>query len=406
MAAATPDVSTSPLIALVGNPNCGKTALFNRLTGAKQKVGNYAGVTVERKEGQFVSPAGQNWRLLDLPGAYSLLAATPDEAITRDVIAGVRAGESAPVALVCVVDATNLRLNLRMVLELQTLGVPMVLANARLSDKSLRQGQRLAALMRPAAQSLSMVLAQTADDARRLTEMGAPKVQVCGNVKFDMTPSEELLARGRSWRQTSNRPLVLAASTREGEEPGLLQAWQALRASPAWPADSCKAPRLFIVPRHPQRFDEVAALITAQGFTLSRRNQWPDAQPDATANRADVWLGDSMGEMPAYYAAASAALLGGSFAPLGGQNLIEAAACGCPLIMGGSTFNFADAAQLSELAGAAFRVQNWLEGTQKALEFCDESVYAHHMKKALEFAQTHRGAARLMTHIIWGITSP
>ncbi|HEX5356319.1 MAG TPA: ferrous iron transport protein B [Aquabacterium sp.] len=139
MAAATPDVSTSPLIALVGNPNCGKTALFNRLTGAKQKVGNYAGVTVERKEGQFVSPAGQSWRLLDLPGAYSLLAATPDEAITRDVIAGVRAGESAPVGLVCVVDATNLRLNLRMVLELQTLGVPMVLA-INMMDLATKRG--------------------------------------------------------------------------------------------------------------------------------------------------------------------------------------------------------------------------------------------------------------------------
>ncbi|KGM40002.1 iron transporter FeoB [Aquabacterium sp. NJ1] len=139
MAAATPEVSNSPLIALVGNPNCGKTALFNRLTGAKQKVGNYAGVTVERKEGQFVSPAGQGWRLLDLPGAYSLLAATPDEAITRDVIAGVRAGESAPVGLVCVVDATNLRLNLRMVLELQTLGVPMVLA-INMMDLATKRG--------------------------------------------------------------------------------------------------------------------------------------------------------------------------------------------------------------------------------------------------------------------------
>jgi ferrous iron transport protein B len=139
MAAATPDVSSSPLIALVGNPNCGKTALFNRLTGAKQKVGNYAGVTVERKEGQFVSPQGQAWRLLDLPGAYSLLAVTPDEAITRDVIAGVRSGESAPVGLVCVVDATNLRLNLRMVLELQTLGVPMVLA-INMMDLATKRG--------------------------------------------------------------------------------------------------------------------------------------------------------------------------------------------------------------------------------------------------------------------------
>ena len=139
MAAATPLVSSTPLIALVGNPNCGKTALFNRLTGARQKVGNYAGVTVERKEGQLISPSGQAWRVLDLPGAYSLLAATPDEAITRDVIAGVRAGESAPVGLVCVVDATNLRLNLRMVLELQTLHVPMMLV-INMMDQATRRG--------------------------------------------------------------------------------------------------------------------------------------------------------------------------------------------------------------------------------------------------------------------------
>jgi ferrous iron transport protein B len=118
----------SPLIALLGNPNCGKTALFNRLTGARQKVANYAGVTIERKEGSFTSPAGRALRVLDLPGAYSLSAQTPDEAITRDVVAGLRAGESAPDAIVCVVNATNLRLNLRLVLEIQRLGLPMLLA--------------------------------------------------------------------------------------------------------------------------------------------------------------------------------------------------------------------------------------------------------------------------------------
>jgi ferrous iron transport protein B len=117
-----------PLIALLGNPNCGKTALFNRLTGARQKVANYAGVTIERKEGSFTSPKGRAFRVLDLPGAYSLSATTPDEAITRDVIAGLRAGEQAPDAIVCVVNATNLRLNLRLVLEVKRLGLPMVLA--------------------------------------------------------------------------------------------------------------------------------------------------------------------------------------------------------------------------------------------------------------------------------------
>ncbi|WP_317201196.1 ferrous iron transporter B [Janthinobacterium sp.] len=117
-----------PLIALLGNPNCGKTALFNRLTGSRQKVANYAGVTIERKEGSFNSPAGRAFRVLDLPGAYSLSATTPDEAITRDVVAGLRAGERAPQAVVCVVDATNLRLNLRLVLEIKRLGLPMLLA--------------------------------------------------------------------------------------------------------------------------------------------------------------------------------------------------------------------------------------------------------------------------------------
>jgi len=118
----------TPLIALLGNPNCGKTALFNRLTGARQKVANYAGVTIERKEGSFVSPAGRAFRVLDLPGAYSLSATTPDEAITRDVVAGLRPGEQKPDAIVCVVNATNLRLNLRLVLEVKRLGLPMVLA--------------------------------------------------------------------------------------------------------------------------------------------------------------------------------------------------------------------------------------------------------------------------------------
>jgi ferrous iron transport protein B len=120
-------VAQQPVIALLGNPNCGKTALFNRLTGARQKVANYAGVTIERKEGHFKSPEGREFRLLDLPGAYSLSAHTPDEQITRDVVAGLREGERSPDVVVCVVDATNLRLNLRLVLEIKRLGLPMLL---------------------------------------------------------------------------------------------------------------------------------------------------------------------------------------------------------------------------------------------------------------------------------------
>ncbi|QJD90198.1 ferrous iron transporter B [Duganella dendranthematis] len=123
-----PITARTPMVALLGNPNCGKTALFNRLTGARQKVANYAGVTIERKEGAFTTTAGNAFRVLDLPGAYSLNAHTPDEEITRDVVAGLRKGDAAPDVVVCVVNATNLRLNLRLVLEIKRLGLPMILA--------------------------------------------------------------------------------------------------------------------------------------------------------------------------------------------------------------------------------------------------------------------------------------
>ncbi|ANB17834.1 ferrous iron transport protein B [Dokdonella koreensis] len=126
-------------IALVGNPNCGKTALFNRLTGARQKVANYAGVTIERKEGHYTAPSGRQVRVLDLPGTYSLAATSPDEAITRDVCLGRHPGEAVPDLIVCVVDATNLRLHLRFVLELKALGRPLVLA-LNMVDAAQRRG--------------------------------------------------------------------------------------------------------------------------------------------------------------------------------------------------------------------------------------------------------------------------
>ena len=131
--------SSSISLALLGHPNSGKTALFNLLTGSRQKVANYAGVTVERKEGQLTTASGQRVRVLDLPGAYSLNALSADEAVTRDVITGQRAGEALPELLVCVVDATNLRMGLRMVLETRAMGRPMVLA-LNMSDAARRAG--------------------------------------------------------------------------------------------------------------------------------------------------------------------------------------------------------------------------------------------------------------------------
>ncbi|MFN5048466.1 ferrous iron transporter B [Roseateles sp.] len=128
-----------PLLALVGNPNCGKTALFNRLTGSRQKVANYAGVTVERKEGRLKTAAGKVLRLLDLPGTYSLYPRSPDERVTCDVLAGRARGEKRPDLVVCVLDATNLRRNLRLVLAVQRLGLPMVVA-LNMADLAARRG--------------------------------------------------------------------------------------------------------------------------------------------------------------------------------------------------------------------------------------------------------------------------
>ncbi len=287
-------------------------------------------------------------------------------------------------------------------------GVPMVLANARLSERSARQAERLAAVIRPAVQSISLVLAQTEDDARRLRRVGAGRVEVHGNLKFDMTPSEAAMATGRRWREAvhaaGQRGVVVAASTREGEEAPLLAAWKAHLASHAAPGR--QQALLVLVPRHPQRFDEIAALVRSTGLSLARRSGWAGAEPGAEDLAAEVWLGDSMGEMPAYYTLGDVALLGGSFAPLGGQNLIEAAACGCPVIMGPHTFNFAEAAELSLQAGASRRVEGCEAAVAAAQTLLGTSELREMSAAATHFAAAHRGAAAAMARRIAAVLRP
>jgi 3-deoxy-D-manno-octulosonic-acid transferase len=279
-------------------------------------------------------------------------------------------------------------------------GVPVVLANARLSEKSRRQGERYAALLRPAVESLALVLAQTEADAARLRQSGARDVQVCGNLKFDMAPDEALVARGRAWRTALQRPVLLFAVSREGEEAPLLAAW--VREGKA----HAGRPLLVIVPRHPQRFDEIAALVAGAGLSLARRSGWGDAL-DPAALQADAWLGDSMREMPLYYGLGEVALLGGSYAPLGGQNLIEAAACGCPVVMGPHTFNFAEAAELAEAAGAARRVADLDAGLSAALALlADADALADMAARCTAFASAHRGAAATMAARIAALLAP
>jgi len=276
-------------------------------------------------------------------------------------------------------------------------GVPLALTNARLNARSLRQAQRLAVLSRAAYGDLAAVWAQHADDAQRLRALGAPVQGVFGNLKFDARPDAAQLARGRQMRAQSGRPVVLFASAREGEEALWLQALQKIegkvpvaQAQPGLYAINSVVQWL-LVPRHPQRFDAVEQLLREQGIAVSRRSTWEDGvAPPSDA----VWLGDSLGEMAAYYGMADVALLGGSFAPLGGQNLIEAAACGCPVVMGPSTFNFADAAALAEAAGVALRVADMAEAVQQATELAlDAPRQQAAAKAATAFAAAHRGAA-------------
>jgi 3-deoxy-D-manno-octulosonic-acid transferase len=276
--------------------------------------------------------------------------------------------------------------------EAERAGVPMVLANARLSEKSLRQGQRFAALLRPAARRMALALAQTEADATRIRAMGSARVEVAGNLKYDVAVDAGLLERGRAWRERLGRPILMLAVSREGEEAALLAEWTRIPGP---------RPMLLIVPRHPQRFDEVANLISAAGLSLSRRSTWTGNAPP---HDVDVWLGDSMREMAFYYGLARVALLGGSFERLGGQNLIEAAACGCPVLCGPHTFNFAEATELALAAGAARRCADMADAVATGARLCADAAGQKAMSaSALAFSAAHRGAAGRMAAAVLAI---
>ena len=250
-----------------------------------------------------------------------------------------------------------------MVQACQQARVPLFLVNARLNDKSWRSARRWSWLSGPAYRGLQAVWAQSEADAQRLRSLGARVEGVLGNLKFDVQDQPQARALAQSWRARWRlgdraRPVVMLASTREGEEAEWLDA---LAAQPEREQAFRDAGVLWLlVPRHPQRFDEVHAALQSRGMAVFRRSALPpgDGGWPVAAVQASVFLGDSVGEMPVYFQAADMALLGGSFKPLGGQNLIEAAAFGCPIIMGPHTYNFADAAQGAEASGAARRVAN------------------------------------------------
>jgi 3-deoxy-D-manno-octulosonic-acid transferase len=266
-------------------------------------------------------------------------------------------------------------------------GVPVALVNARLSERSLAKAQRLSALMNEAARGMSCVAAQTEADAARLRQLGAPDVHVTGSIKFDVAAPAAALAKGAGLRaQIGERRVLLCASTREGEEKQILDALSGPDFSDTL---------VVIVPRHPQRFDEVARMIAAKDLTMARRSQLGDA---VLAKDVRVLLGDSMGEMFAYYAACDVAFIGGSLLPLGGQNLIEACALGKPVLIGPHTFNFSAVSEDAIAAGAASRVQDAAAMLRAALRLLQaDGERAAMGAKAKAFAEQHRGAtARTM----------
>ncbi|MBK9161544.1 MAG: lipid IV(A) 3-deoxy-D-manno-octulosonic acid transferase [Nitrosomonadales bacterium] len=267
--------------------------------------------------------------------------------------------------------------------------IPLLLLNARMSDKSARGYARFARLTRSALGALASVGAQTEDDAHRLAGLGAHDITVTGNLKFDIEPPPAMLERGRQLREQFGmaRKVFLAASTREGEEALLLDALKDVHIPGLL---------LVIVPRHPQRFDNVADLFAQRNITFRRRSDNRPVPADT-----QVVLGDSMGEMFAYYAAADIAFIGGSLLPYGAQNLIEACAAGTPVLVGPHTFNFAEATRLAVAAGAAIQVPDGGTLIAEARRLLsDPEALAEMRKQGIVFVERNRGATNESLRIV------
>ena len=286
--------------------------------------------------------------------------------------------------------------------EAQSAQIPMALINARLSARSAKGYARFSALARPALATLDAVAAQTQEDAERLSAVGAPSPIVCGNLKFEVTPPADRLQLGQHWRQQAHEVFQgsepsppffwLAASTREGEEWIILDAYEQL----------CRRQEktlLVLVPRHPQRFKDVAAEITRRGLKMHRRSA------GLPSHDTQVWLGDSMGEMAAYFAMADGCVMGGSLLPFGSQNLIEACACGCPVLIGPSDFNFRQAARDAIDSGAAERIGGNAESLANAIcQWKNEpSLLQERKQAALRFTALHRGATQRTQAVLDGL---
>ncbi len=266
-------------------------------------------------------------------------------------------------------------------------GLPLVLANARESQKSSAKAEPFDRVMRPAFATFAAVLAQSEADARRLVQRGARSeaVTVAGSLKFDVPVNEAAREKAAAFKDARSLPILLIASTREGEEAMFAPLLKTFAGRAV----------VLLVPRHPQRFDDVAALLQAAGVAFVRRSAFTD--PLAIPPEADVILGDSMGEMAFYCAAADVTLMGGSFGGTGCQNLIEPAAAGSPVVLGPSLYNFQKIADDAAAMGAAVKTAGAEEGVREALALLTNAAERQRRHEAaLAFARRYTGAAAAM----------
>jgi 3-deoxy-D-manno-octulosonic-acid transferase len=296
--------------------------------------------------------------------------------------------------------------------------LPIYLINARLSERSARRVARFGNAGRSLFQAFAGILAQTELDAGRYRALGVRHCEAVGNLKFDVVLDPILVEHGLAWHahlEKNNRRMVCAASTREGEEAIILEAWQAVLQMHADQSNliSTPQPLLCIVPRHPERFTEVAELIQASGLTVLRRSEINLGTADLhklVDPTAAVVLGDSMGEMPLYYSASDLVVMGGSLMPLGGQNLIEACAAGCPVLLGAHTFNFQQASEDAIDCGAAIRVDGSgsLSTALASAMNCilqDKQQRQAMGESALRYAANYRGATTRIMAALKGRTA-
>jgi 3-deoxy-D-manno-octulosonic-acid transferase len=292
------------------------------------------------------------------------------------------------------------------VFRTKQLGVPLFLINARLSGRSFERVQHFGSAGRSLFQSFAGILAQSEPDAKRYQALGVNDVIVTGNMKFDVPEEAVNQSLGKQWKRVlreQERLVVCAASTRAGEELIMIDAWKKLLSE----FGSEIKPLLIVVPRHPERFTDVADLLHQSTLSFERRSNLSDPRSSAEFASAphwtnvDVLLGDSMGEMEAYYNATDLVVMGGSLLPTGGQNLIEACANGCPVILGEHTYNFQQASEDAIACGAAVRIPATLphELAQSLSEtirnLLTNTAQREMMSaKALEYASVHQGATQ------------